>query len=333
MAISDDLNLQKGITVTDNNMSQLASTSIQYTLARHQIKDSGDNGVQAFLETPDKKLYSLSRSGKVYLSDVETEDYLGGWSIKTEVCNGNDEECNLSWWDGRWNSSEPLEPEVIELFKNYGLPMGKNTVGCLSDNPIKYGDIENDGKKELILMDGNDWILFNPEKKRVSFYVMLNIPDWASAADTEEVLGTNEPNNPQYISQMHLDSAYESKIDSQIKDLGTRGYAKLYLGHFSDEQADDIVIWRKLYKSLLKSNPLKGFEKIRDTYIHYKLIDGEYKKQPTSSDTIKGWLAEKNLTWQKGYPSKSECPGQEGQLIPEMHDPLLNDPDVLIGLQ
>ena len=44
---------------------------------------------------------------------------------------------------------------------------------------------------------------------------------------------------------------------------------------------------------------------------------------------VNGWLAAKQLSWQQGFPSRSECPGQEGQLIPELHDPLLNDPDVL----
>ena len=64
-------------------------------------------------------------------------------------------------------------------------------------------------------------------------------------------------------------------------------------------------------------------------YGHYSLIDSEYKLQDTSAETVQNWLSTKNLTWQKGFPSLSECEGEEGQLIPEMHDPLLNDPDVL----
>lgn len=84
-----------------------------------------------------------------------------------------------------------------------------------------------------------------------------------------------------------------------------------------------------MYRSNLIKEPVAGFTKLSDVYVHYKLTDGEYKKQTTEQRVIKGWLDAKNLTWQKGYPSKSECPGKEGQLIPEMHDPLLNDPDVL----
>jgi hypothetical protein len=51
------------------------------------------------------------------------------------------------------------------------------------------------------------------------------------------------------------------------------------------------------------------------------------------SITNYGWverlLTLYNLTWSKGYPSKSECAVEEEQLIPETHDTLLNDPEVL----
>ena len=61
----------------------------------------------------------------------------------------------------------------------------------------------------------------------------------------------------------------------------------------------------------------------------YKVEEGRYATQDIDSLAIKGMLAAQSLTWQSGFPTYSECPGQEGQLIPEMHDPLLNDPDVL----
>lgn len=332
MAISEDFNLQKGTTVTDNNMSQLASTSIQYALARHQIKDTGDNGVQAFLETPEKKLYSLSRSGKVYLSDMETEDYLGNWSLKTEVCGEDAEECDSPWWDGRWGDQEFLEPEVRRLAEIYPMSLssvGKN-LGCLNNNHLRYGDIESDGVKELIVTLNDNLVVFNVNKNVASFISLISVNDWETAENTQELYAENTSDiDPQYVSFNQISTATTSKISSLDKDPGMRGYAKHYFGHFSTVDANEVLVWRKLYRSLLEKDPRRGFEKISDSYAHYKLVDGEYKKQLTSPDTIKSWLAEKNLTWQKGYPSKSECPGQEGQLIPEMHDPLLNDPDVL----
>lgn len=63
--------------------------------------------------------------------------------------------------------------------------------------------------------------------------------------------------------------------------------------------------------------------------LHYAMVDGEYQQTATPESEVKDWLEENNLTWQKGFPSHSECPGEEGELIPEMHDPLLNDADVL----
>jgi len=100
---------------------------------------------------------------------------------------------------------------------------------------------------------------------------------------------------------------------------------------FDANGKSDILIWRKLYESNLGDNPVKGFHLLGEGVFHYeKSAAGEYVfKDDTESNVAKAWLTSNNLTWQKGFPSKSECEGQEGQLIPEMHDPLLNDPEVL----
>lgn len=104
----------------------------------------------------------------------------------------------------------------------------------------------------------------------------------------------------------------------------------MYVGHFQDKSSYDILVWRKLYHSRLNSDSIKGFQHDADLMIHYQRAEnGEYLPQDTSPETIQNWLGSNNLTWQKGFPSKSECAGEEGKLIPEMHDVLLNDPDVL----
>jgi hypothetical protein len=90
-----------------------------------------------------------------------------------------------------------------------------------------------------------------------------------------------------------------------------------------------VPFFPKLYESRSLSDSTRGFSRKRDTFVHYKLVGGVYELQQTAAEQVQAWLNAKNLTWQAGFPSKSECPGQEGQLIPEMHDPLLNDPDVL----
>ncbi|AJQ92856.1 hypothetical protein [Gynuella sunshinyii] len=114
-------------------------------------------------------------------------------------------------------------------------------------------------------------------------------------------------------------------LDSQ----GYRSIAKLYVNDFDKDGHSDILVWRKMYESRLVGELLSGFKLNSQLYGHYALIDGEYHLQQTDEATIQGWLSANELTWQKGYPSSSECQGHEGELIPEMHDPLLNDPDVL----
>lgn len=271
---------------------------------------------------------------KVNGINVSTKQYLGNWPLgASDPCaDSEDPYCVSPEWTGRWSEQEFLEPEVKNLAVMYPMSIssvGRN-VGCLNDNPLRYGDIENDETKELVITLNDNFIVFNANKKIVSFMSLMSVNDWETAENTKELYAENTSEvDPQYVSLNQISTAVESKITSLDKDPGMRGYAKHYFGNFSANNINEILVWRKLYRSLLEKDPRRGFEKISDSYIHYKLIDGEYKKQPTEQAIIKGWLDAKNLTWQKGYPSKSECPGQEGQLIPEMHDPLLNDPDVL----
>lgn len=79
------------------------------------------------------------------------------------------------------------------------------------------------------------------------------------------------------------------------------------------------------------ADQVPGFTLLRNKYQHYawSTDQNEYLPQETEESQIQAWLSKNNHTWQTGFPSQSECAGQKGKLIPEMHDPLLNDPDVL----
>lgn len=203
----------------------------------------------------------------------------------------------------------------------------KKSVGCYENSPLRYGDLEGDDQKELVLLIGKNVIVFSPQLKKVTFSMHYQMDDEMSestAADLE--IAHNKPTDPQYLANSTEDAI---RIGKGGLFGAWRSFTKMFVGHLSSETANDILVWRKLYQSRLVQDSISGFDKKGDVFVHYKLIDGEYKKQSTEQEIIKGWLADKNLTWQKGYPSKSECPGQEDQLIPEMHDPLLNDPDVL----
>jgi hypothetical protein len=268
--------------------------------------------------------------------NIVEKSYLGSWYLRSKnPCNEDDRDCVTPWWIGRWNADEPLGDEAIVLFNQYRpqkitYRASFQGVGCLSQTPLRYGDIGGSGNASLVLFLNNDFLIFNPTLGKVEFLAALKIDDWLTLAETAYFMSdTAVTDKPQYLSEFAATSAFESKMDTTIGEPANRGYAKLYFGDLDGNTSPDIIVWRKYYKSLMVSDSQKGFTKLSDHYFHYSLTNGVYKKIDTSTEDIRKLLDTKKLTWQKGYPSKSECAGQEGKLIPEMHDVLLNDPDVL----
>ena len=261
------------------------------------------------------KYYSLSKNGSA-IGDYElnsSSNTIKGWPI--------------SPW-----ANEPIEPEIVERYQHVRRdfstlhPSPSHPLGCLKSTPLRYGDIDGDGVNELVIFIGNQLLVFSPSEQKTVFGMNVRVDDWMTEEETQSHFEYYPPAGideitPYYQSAANMD--YASELP------GYRGYGKLYSSDFDKNGSPDILVWRKLYLSRML-NVDKGFDKISDTYYHYeKSATGEYVLKDTAPKTIQSWLAEKNLTWQQGYPSKSECEGEEGQLIPEMHDPLLNDPDVL----
>ena len=238
-------------------------------------------------------------------------------------------------YEGTWVLNQYPELSLEGKVKKKGVSlvydyMSVHGAGCLLKYPLRYADIDGDGKVELvILFSGNtpnqeNMVIFSPGKGRVVF---------ASVLMADRAMDSSPEGLDDYYHGWSGKAEYQYSYDEgQITPLLTIGYktfGKLFFGDINDDGIQDIILWRKYFESLKQDDAKKGFAKKDELFVHYSLVDGEYKKQPTVADTIKGWLAAKQLSWQQGFPSRSECPGQEGQLIPELHDPLLNDPDVL----
>ncbi|MCP3675168.1 MAG: hypothetical protein GY829_11955, partial [Gammaproteobacteria bacterium] len=205
-------------------------------------------------------------------------------------------------------------------------------VGCMGDSPMRYGDLEEDGSKEIVIILNGLFMVFSPQYERIVFAEYLDESDWMTTEDMNQFFTHKPVTSVQYASRF--------LAENDVIDAGIRAYAKLYVGDFDSDGHQDIIAWRKAYRSNTGSNQVAGFTKVREVYQHYERnlveqtaspagLTGGYLPQETEESVIKQWLANGSLTWSKGYPSQSECAGQESQLIPEMHDAQLNDPDVL----
>lgn len=330
---SQMLSLSQGVGVTTENFALLAQTSLPLSVARSGQRTVDDPVVRAFYYSEDGGIvYSLSERVKLYATQYSNRNLIGSWPLSQNVCS-EDSTCR-SWWNGRWAADETLEAEVIDTYHSgMGwadlLSEPTDIMGCMQRIPLRYGDINQDEKAELVILLANgysvDFVIFSTEKNKTIFAGKLDFNDAVKPEDVPEYL---LPEDPQKQYQYWLRSGADLDRGAAMRPA-LKSFAKLYFGQFDGDSYHDILMWRKLYESRLLSDPVRGFSKKEEVLVHYKLIDGEYKKQPTEPSVIQGWLNAKSLTWQKGYPSKSECPGQADQLIPEMHDPLLNDPDVL----
>jgi len=267
--------------------------------------------------------FELSSDLDVYGVNVQTKQYLGNWP--------------LTHWPHYSQPDEILQRMEKWDISSTGFVNGaKYPVGCLANAPLRYGDIDSDTKNELVLFLGNDLVVFSPDQGKITFAAWLSLNDWYTLEDGawyfEDDHGNDikKPTDPQYESRL-----IHNRGPHHAHATGIRGYGKIFIGDFNNNQTPDIILWQKIYESKLESDPVRGFNLLRNQYTFFEKSEnetakGEYLPQEdTSPETVQGWLTANNLTWQKGFPSKSECAGQEGQLIPEMHDPLLNDPDVL----
>lgn len=320
-ALSGFGDLQKGVAVTDGNLNELAQTSWEYAKASTTQEKFGDGFARAFLKVKDSNdLYSLSGSGKLYLTDSETREVLGHWPLT------------------RWEN-EYIWPALRARYKRFGggipdLIMPRNAgssgfPGCFVKSPLRFGDLDGDSVNELVLFIGNDLLVFSPEKENIIFGSSLSVDDWMSKESSEnyyELYHGVRADSPQYQSVIASNSVGAAK---GAQAPGYRGHSKLFFGDFDDNGKRDIVVWKKLYESLLRDDPNQGFRLIEQRWLHYEARPEGYHEGDVDEETIRSWLSEDNLRWPDGFPSESECEGEQGQLIPEMHDPLLNDPEVL----
>ena len=316
--------LKMGVFVDRSNINEIAESSYEYAYASESQIAKNYGFAQSFIKVNGSNdLYSLSRSHVIYLTDFETKEMGGNWPLT------------------RWQYqpiSELMRQQYLNIdLKDYPLPVAQEYVasgaGCLGNSPLNYGDIENDGVNELVIYLNGYMTIFSPSYGRTVF--SLNIKEIDQVTSEQRVVYEGAVIHPeaQYLSTLAYDNGYPI-IPS------VRVYAKIFEGDFDKDGNPDILAWEKGYRSNRGDDPQIGFTLEETEKFHFERdltaqaespagITGEYLPQDNSEADIQKWLTENNLTWRKGYPSISECPGEEEQLILEMHDPLLNDPEVL----
>ncbi|MGR6871833.1 hypothetical protein ACU6U9_05885 [Pseudomonas sp. HK3] len=278
--------------------------------------------------------------------NVETKQYLGNWPL-TPWANAVRMKGEGMHWavrpeliavqGGEYHAISEPKKMVFDFDNDYDFYTDNNYIGCYNKTPLRYGDIDQNTSRELVLFLNNDLVIFSPENQKIIFSAQLHTQDELTSNQVRIGFPELEDTAPQYISEKGLKGKSRNARFPAI-----RSFAKIFLDDFNNDGKKDIIVWRKLYESRLKTDPVLGFTLEAELFVHYQLENGEYQIQSNTPPVegefetdlaqqaqIRDWLTAKNLTWQKGFPSKSECAGQEGQLIPEMHDSLLNDPDVL----
>ncbi len=300
-----------GQTINAENEEELYFTSQLYAIARQgQRAVDAEALVVGFSEIVDR-VYSVSDRLQLISTKKEGRTVINSWPLTRWIGESSSTKFNsftLPYTDNSFGNE--LRQEIDN---------SKKGLGCLNETPLRYGDINSDQSKEIVLLLGEfnhtlDMVVFSPDQERTIFGVRLALHD---SQDNEY----GEYSNYDYIATLDLRSAYQAY----------RSYAKVFLMDLDadNKTPDDIVVWRKAYLANHKDNTVKGFSLDGSLLRHFAFLKGEYVLQETTEADIQNWLAENDLSWSKGYPSISECPGEKGKLIPEMHDPLLNDPDVL----
>lgn len=277
---------------------------------------------QLVISGSEEMVYSLGRRavGAYRIVDQELEP-VGGWP--------------LTRWEGEY-----MEEEIPARYRKYHLERSGpamvsrgllgDWLGCMPQSPLRYGDFTGNGYNELVLFIQGDFLVFSPQSQQTLFSTSMRVNDWMTREETTGYLRGGElSEQPQFQSRI---AAAAVGNYQGMHEPGYRGYSKLFVIDPDDDGQQDLLMWRKFYTSRFRDDPVDGFKKLHDRLFHYEFVDGQYRRHDTDEAVIRSWLTDRDLTWPKGYPNYSECDGEQGQLIPEMHDPLLNDPEVLEGV-
>lgn len=325
--------LESGVGINSKNEDELWDASIPYAIARQGLRSLSNGEYITAFQDFDTYVYGLTNSPRLIRVEKTGRVLTNNWPLTPWANRIKMQGEGVSWkvrpfLNAALGGGKAIDAPGTMAFDTdsiYKLDTWHDYLGCYSKTPLRYGDIDSDGTNELVLFLDDDLVVFSLSQQKTIFSTSLHYQDELAADQITVAYG--EDHRDDLIYQYYAASGDDIHINAPFP--ATRSFAKVFIGDFNADKTPDIILWRKLYESRLKSENVPGFNRVSDLYVHYQLTNGEYLPQDTAPETIQNWLSTAQLTWSKGFPSLSECPGEEGKLIPEMHDPLLNDPDVL----
>jgi hypothetical protein len=319
MYLLADFSEAQGQMINAKNENTLYYLSLPYAIARQGQRAVDSESLVVGFSKIDDRVYSVSDKLQVVSTRIEGRLVISTWPATRWEYEFN-EDTDIFYTNADLSGSE--------LTKHYNqfISENQNDLGCLVNTPLRYGKISQSSDSDVVLTIGTldtqaDLIVFSPTYERIVFSLRYAEQNSAKAEAVAPF---------QYIQTTNYHAEQQAY----------RTYGKVYEGDFDQDGHADLITWRKIFYSHETDSTELGFFAGGEILTHYERdlevqaaspagITGEYLPQDTPEADIQNFLAENNLTWSKGYPSKSECAGEEGQLIPEMHDPLLNDPEVL----
>jgi len=236
-------NFVKGLAVNDGNISQLAVNSLPYAASFCGWDNPCSVNTSyplAFFETEVENFYyALKSDNQIVSFNTGSEEFFIGWSL-------------INWSHQLYSYNIEKTHETLgEIYPPIGSYSGVGlSLGCLGDAPLRYGDLESDGINELIIYNGM-FTLFSPQYQRTVFAAYLSESDWVTQEDAIRKFDEDVPGAYQYVSKLLTNN---DGVGAAI-----RSYSKLYIGNYDGDTHSDILVWRKEYRSNLKTNHINGF--------------------------------------------------------------------------
>lgn len=209
-----------------------------------------------------------------------------------------------------------------------------DTYGCGLNYALQAGDINLDSMPEVFLFDGVGQLfrgsqgrlvktninIYDGKRKKLIFSNELSYENFVG----EEELPYYNAKGYQYISTVEIDG--DGAVVASTVNAAERRYSKLYFLDVDENGLLDILVWRKVLSSRLKTDPVKGYQLTNSVLTRYEETAEGFKEKSDSKTSVEKLLYENNLSWDDGFPNENYCYKYSANKIPlQVEGKLLRD--------